>query len=281
MAKFDKKQFDTPELQEAMQAYLKGNYETAYNMFCELAGENNGRAMYFLGRFFAGIPGVNVVKRSFGMSSAWYKLGANRGDDLATLQTFEDMDLTDEETVSDISISEFNDCLEAVKAMAIEGDVFAKMEMYYTYVFSIHVKRDDKEALKWCREAAEAGNPDGMMQLGFSYDGGLGVEKDYEEARRWYQKAAELNNTRAMFLLGWLYSYGNGVKQNHEEAFKWYMQAAELNDDNAMFKLGVIYDASEPDHGVEKNYAEAVRWYQKAYDFGSAKAERKLKELLK
>ena len=43
MAKFDKKQFDTPELQEAMQAYLKGNYETAYNMFCELAGENNGR----------------------------------------------------------------------------------------------------------------------------------------------------------------------------------------------------------------------------------------------
>ena len=271
--------FDTPELQEAEKAYLEGNYERAFNLFCELAGENNGRAMYFLGRFFAGIPGVNVVHKSFEMSSAWYKLGANRGDALATLQIFEDVDLTDEEAVSNISISEFNDCLNAVKTMAIEGNVFAKMEMYYTYVFSIHVERDEKEAIKWCREAAEAGNPDAMMQLGFSYD--FGVERDYEEARRWYQKAAELNNTRAMFLLGWLYSYGNGVEQNHNEAFKWYMKAAELNDNEAMFKLGVIYDASEPDYGVEKNYGEAVRWYQKAHDFGSGKAERKLKELLK
>ena len=48
-----------------------------------------------------------------------------------------------------------------------------------------------------------------------------------------------------------------------------------------MFKLGVIYDANEPDLGVEKNYGEAVRWFQKAYDFGSVKAERKLKELFK
>ena len=278
MAKFDKKQFDTPELQEAMQAYLKGNYETAYNMFCELAGENNGRAMYFLGRFFAGIPGVNVVKRSFGMSSAWYKLGANRGDALATLQTFEDMDLTDEETVSDISISEFNDCLEAVKAMAIEGDVFAKMEMYYTYVFSNHVKRNDKEAFKWCREAAEAGNPDGMMQLGFCYAGGWGVGKDYEEARRWYQKAAELNNSKAMLFLGILYGEGCGVKQDQEEALKWYRKAAKLGERGAMFDLGVAYEGG---FVVKKNYGKAVRWFQKAYDLGLEKAEPRLKELLK
>ena len=31
------------------------------------------------------------------------------------------------------SIHKFNDCFEAVKTMAIEGDAFAQMEIYYTY----------------------------------------------------------------------------------------------------------------------------------------------------
>ena len=43
---------NTPKLQDAMKAYLEGNYETAYNLFLELAWDNNGRAMYFLGMFF-------------------------------------------------------------------------------------------------------------------------------------------------------------------------------------------------------------------------------------
>ncbi len=273
MAKLDSKQFDTPVLQKAKKAYLAGNYETAFNLFCELAGENNGRAMYFLGNFYAGIKGVNVVKPNAGTYSAWYKLGASRGDALATLAYYGT--LTEEK---DITINKFNDCLETVKAMAIEGDVFAKMEMYYAYAFANHVKKDEKEAFKWCREAAEAGNPDGMMQLGFCYDGGWGVEKDYEEACKWYQKAAALNNSRAMHFLGLLYRDGRGVKQNLGEAFKWYMKAAELGENGAMYSLGAAY---EEGLGVEKNYGEALRWYQKAYDFGLEKAEAKLEELLK
>ncbi len=275
MTKFDNKQFDTPKLQEATKAYLTGNYEAAFNLFCELAGENNGRAMYFLGCFYDGIKGVNVVKQSFGMSNAWFKLGAGRGDALATLRVLEDVDFKAE---GNTSVSEFNDCLDAVKAMAMEGNAFAKMEMYYTYVFSNHVKRNDKEAFKWCREAAEAGNPDGMMQLGFCYAGGWGVGKDYEEARRWYQKAAELNNSKAMLFLGILYGEGCGVKQDQEEALKWYRKAAKLGERGAMFDLGVAYEGG---FVVKKNYGKAVRWFQKAYDLGLEKAEPRLKELLK
>ena len=126
---------NTPKLQEAMRAYLKGYYETAYNLFCELAWDNNSRAMYFLGMFFDSpnslfgkIEGVNVVKLSREVSGAWYKLGTSRGDPLAMLVCVRN-EIKEKRT----SIHKFNDCFEAVKTMAIEGDAFAQMEMYYTY----------------------------------------------------------------------------------------------------------------------------------------------------
>jgi len=276
LVKLENKKFDTPKLQDAMKAYLKGNYETAYILFCELAWENNGRAMYFLGMFFDSpnrlfgrIEGVNVVKPYGEMSSTWYKLGASRGDALATLAY-----IRYELRQKKASIRKFNDCFEAVKTMAIEGDVFAKMEMYYTYrdasnnyenKFANYLKKDYKEEFKWLREAAEAGSPEGMVQLGYCYDGGyyaMGVKSDYKEAFRWYLKAAELNNSRAMYHLGILYSRGRGVQQNHSEAFKWYMKSAELGYIEAMLKLGAVY---EEGLGVEKNNGEAFRWYMQAY----------------
>ena len=269
---------NTPKLQEAMRAYLKGSYETAFNMFCELAWGNNSRAMYFLGMFFDNpnslfgkIEGVNVVKLSREMSSAWYKLGASRNDALATL-AFIRNELKEKKT----SIRIFNDCFETVRTMAIKGDVFAKMEMYYTYrdvsnyenKYANYLKKDNQEEFKWLREAAESGSPEGMVKLGSCYDGGYyaySVVSDYKEAVRWYQKAAKLNNSRAMYYLGILYSQGRGVQQNHSEAMKWYMKSAELSDVEAMLKLGSAY---ENGLGVAKNYGEAFRWYMKAAGTG-------------
>ena len=269
---------NTPKLQEAMRAYLKGSYETAFNMFCELAWGNNSRAMYFLGMFFDNpnllfgkIEGVNVVKLSREVSGAWYKLGASRGDPLATL-VYVRNEIIEKRT----SIHKFNDCFEAVKTMAIEGDAFAQMEMYYTYRDASHyenkyanyLKKDNKEEFKWLREAADSGSPEGMVKLGTCYDGGYyayGVVSDYKEAIRWYQKAAELNNSRAMYNLGILYSNGRGVQQDHSEAFKWYMKSAELGDVEAMLKLGAAY---ENDLGVVKSYGEAFKWYMKASGTG-------------
>ena len=122
---------NTPKLQEAMSAYLKGSYETAFNMFCELAFDNNGRAMYFLGKFYEVIPGVNIVKQRYELRDTWYKLGASRGDALATLAYIRaKLKLT---AKNGISIKVFNNCFETVRTKAIEGDAFAKMEMYYTY----------------------------------------------------------------------------------------------------------------------------------------------------
>jgi len=53
------------------------------------------------------------------------------------------------------------------------------------------VVKDDKEAVKWYRLAAEQGNADVQSYLGVMYDNGRGVLQDDKETAKWYLLAAE------------------------------------------------------------------------------------------
>ena len=61
------------------------------------------------------------------------------------------------------------------------------------------------------------------------YDNGQGVAKDDAEAVKWYRKAAEQNDAWAQFNLGYCYANGQGVAKDKVEAVKWYRKAAEQN----------------------------------------------------
>jgi TPR repeat protein len=50
------------------------------------------------------------------------------------------------------------------------------------------VPQDYAEAMKWFRQAADAGDSWGMFNIGLLYQNGLGVPQDYAEAMRWYRK---------------------------------------------------------------------------------------------
>ena len=54
-----------------------------------------------------------------------------------------------------------------------------------------------KDAVKWCRLAAEQGIVDAQYNLSICYHEGQGVEKDLEEANYWYTKAVEQDNVAA------------------------------------------------------------------------------------
>ena len=57
--------------------------------------------------------------------------------------------------------------------------------------------RDDAEALKWWRKAAEQGDAKAQFNLGVMYDKGQGVMRNYAEAAKWYRKAAEQGDADA------------------------------------------------------------------------------------
>lgn len=58
------------------------------------------------------------------------------------------------------------------------------------------VPRDDTEAARWCRLAANQGNVDAQANLGVVYMTGAGVSQDYGEAARWCRPAADQGDFR-------------------------------------------------------------------------------------
>ena len=109
------------------------------------------------------------------------------------------------------------------------------------------------------------------------YDHGEGVWwKDQKEACRWYRKAAERGDIKAQYNLGVMYEGGQGVAQDYKEALKWYQKAAIKSHAWAEHNLGCMY---ENGRGVEKNLHTARYWYQKAAYQGSEDAKRALIKL--
>ena len=71
-------------------------------------------------------------------------------------------------------------------------------------------------------------NPSTELGTAFTV-GSLGVAKDEVEAVKWYRKAAEQNYAEAQYNLGVCYANGQGVAKDEAEAVKWFRKAAEQN----------------------------------------------------
>jgi TPR repeat protein len=64
--------------------------------------------------------------------------------------------------------------------------------------------------------------------LGCAFETGThGVEKDEHEAAKWYRLAADQGHAVAQYSLGVCYSNGTGVVKDEREAVKWYRLAAD------------------------------------------------------
>src|SRR5512133_478458 len=60
----------------------------------------------------------------------------------------------------------------------------------------------DQEPIEEVKAKAEAGDEESQLELGRRYDQGAGVSKDQVEAVKWYRKAAEQNVAAAQYNLG-------------------------------------------------------------------------------
>ena len=63
------------------------------------------------------------------------------------------------------------------------------------------VIRDNKEAAKWFRKAAEQGDADAKTLLAMMYYAGHGVDKDIDKAIELYQQAARQGDVTAKEIL--------------------------------------------------------------------------------
>ena len=69
------------------------------------------------------------------------------------------------------------------------------------------------------------------------YQMGYGVIKDNTEALKWYRKAAEQGNAYSQYNVGFMYENGYGVKKNIVTALEWYRKAAAQDHQYAKNKV--------------------------------------------
>jgi uncharacterized protein len=112
--------------------------------------------------------------------------------------------------------------------------------------------------VQWFRKTEPgAGNPMAELYLAEIYASSQGVPRDEAEAMRWYRKAAERGSAIAQRKLAAAYLIGDGVPRDDEEAAHWYMKASAQGDRTAQYALGALYVSGE---GVPQDFAEAYFW---------------------
>ena len=156
------------------------------------------------------------------------------------------------------------------KRAAEQGDVTAEGNLGTAYGLGMGVPKDEVESVRWHTKAAENGNAASQFSLGMFYLQGAGVPKDEAEGVKWLRKSAEQGNADGEFWLGAAYYSGNGVAKDTAEALRWYRKAGDQGNAAAQYDLGQAYNLG---NGVEKDTAEAARWWQKAAEQGLAKAQ--------
>jgi TPR repeat protein len=150
-----------------------------------------------------------------------------------------------------------------LKQIAYAGDVAAQVQLGVIYLTGDGVPKDDAEALKWMRKAADQDNALAERYLAEMYFKGRGVPPDVAEAAKWLRMAAEQGDAESEHNLAVLYTQGLGVPRNLKEAANWMRKSAEQGLAAGQQGLGAFYEDGD---GMHEDQAEAARWYRKAVD---------------
>jgi len=102
---------------------------------------------------------------------------------------------------------------------------------------------DLRNAVKWFRKSADAGDGDALIQLGIHYYWGKGIRKNPRAAVRCFRAGTKAKNISevgrddAFFLLGVAYFEGNGVRASVRNVKKLFERANIDNDNPTAHKM--------------------------------------------
>lgn len=169
----------------------------------------------------------------------------------------------------DLSINPAQD----LKDKAARGDAFSQNALGWNYSQGIGVVKNDVEAMKWFRKAADQNYAPAQTSLGCYYSEGKAVKKDHEDAIKWFHRAAIQNYAPAQYRLGYGYAEGEGVKKDYKEAVKWFQKAAIQNVANAQWSLGACLELGL---GIPKDETKAYQWFLLAGSQGHETAKTRI-----
>src|SRR5213079_2656234 len=104
------------------------------------------------------------------------------------------------------------------------------------------------------------------------YDEGEGVAKDQVEAVKWYRKAAEQNFAAPQNDLGVCYVSGEGVAEDLVEAYKWLLLAVRQGNEHAKEGVTLLEHALRPEQ-IAQGQKRAREFKPRPLEEVKAKAE--------
>ena len=242
------------------------------------AATGNSRGQVLLGTMYEGAQGV---ARDYNEALKWYRLGANQGNayglnNLAGMYEFgkgvsKDMNeaLRLYRSAADKGSEEAKKSLQRLGASASVMSADKAFEEAQRYWNGTGVARNESEAVRFYRIAADQGHAEAQASLGYAYDIGKGIAKSDAEALKWYRLSAASGNARGQWLLGTMYEGAQGVAKDVAEAVKWYRLSANQSNGKGQTALGRMY---RDGLGVAQNDAEAFRLFRLSVTNGNADA---------
>ena len=142
---------------------------------------------------------------------------------------------------------------EKTQVLAAQGSAVAQLDLGNMYYMGRPATRDEKEAIKWWRLAAEQGKVyergfcfwrlahlcNAQFNLGNIYSNGNGIPKDDKEAVKWWRLAADQGYADAQYNLGSMYATGRGVPKDNLLAYMW-LNIAGANGFDVEENMGIL-----------------------------------------
>ena len=204
------------QYQEAIDAYKRKDYKTAYQLILPLAKKGYSKAQYSLGMMYEKGKGVN---KDSDRAKKWFQYAADQG--LAKAQ------------------KKLNSNQEGNPKTLDQNSIKLNTKNLENGLNALN-KKNYATAHKLFLELAEQGNVDAQYNLGLMYGKGKGVKKDYRKAIKWWVLAANQGNGKAQTNLGWMYEIGIGVQKDAHKAAHWYQIASNQGIAKAQDKLNLL-----------------------------------------
>lgn len=208
--------------------YGKGapkNATKAYELTKSAAEKGYPDAVGGLGYFYA--KGI-VVEKNGRAAIDWYRKGAELGSAKACLN--------------------LGRCLireEKVEGMPVPAD-------------SAEADKMTREGMEWVRKAADKGLIEAVASLGRCYYfGEHGLPRDYKEAARWFKISAEAGDSSSQNYLGVIHDQALVGERDETAAIDWFTKAAKQGERKAQASLGRILGPTSED---KARRLQALAW---------------------
>ena len=232
-------------LDEAGDAFVKGDFTMAVQRFKESAEKGNAEAQDTLGLMY--YYGLGVAKNSR-EAIKWDTMATQKGKLDARFRLSLEKD-GDGPALWHLGTEIIGEADNIEK----RGNPLDEFTVGLCYRYSRYYPPDFTHAFTWAMKAAQAGLPPAQFFVGDCYENGNGVEANKKEAKSWYEKAAQGGLQDANSKVGFLLQ-----KQGDAEGAKfWLTRAAVIGSQRASYTLKRDYGILVGDCSEWERYENA------------------------